>query len=60
MYISGCIYTHPRYLMDPRFAPPEQYIMSTSTPRAPPAPVAAFLSPVLWYLNGPDRFDMYR
>lgn len=27
---------------------------------APPAPVAALLSPVLWQLNGPDRFDMYR
>ena len=27
--------------------------------RAPPAPVAAFLSPVLWRLNQPDRFDMY-
>ena len=27
--------------------------------RAPPAPIAAALSPVLWYLNKPDRFDMY-
>ncbi len=27
--------------------------------RAPPAPVAALLSPVLWRLNVPDRFDMY-
>lgn len=27
--------------------------------RAPPAPVAALLSPVLWRLNAPDRFDMY-
>ena len=27
--------------------------------RAPPAPVAALLSPVLWQLNAPDRFDMY-
>lgn len=27
--------------------------------RAPPLPVAAFLSPVLWNLNSPDRFDMY-
>ena len=29
------------------------------TPRAPPAPVAALLSPILWRLNTPDRFDMY-
>ena len=27
--------------------------------RAPPKPVAALLSPVLWRLNAPDRFDMY-
>ncbi len=29
------------------------------TPRAPPPPVAAMLSPILWQLNCPDRFDMY-
>jgi len=29
------------------------------TPRAPPLPVAAMLSPILWQLNNPDRFDMY-
>lgn len=33
--------------------------MSTQTPRPPPAPVAAFLSPVLWVMERPDRFDMY-
>lgn len=27
--------------------------------RAPAAPVAALLSPVVWALNSPDRFDMY-
>ena len=47
------------YLLDPRFCPPQQYLMSQTTPPAPPAPVAAFLSPVLWRLNTPDRFDMY-
>ena len=31
----------------------------TQTPRAPPPPVAAMLSPILWQLNCPDRFDMY-
>lgn len=29
------------------------------TPRAPPLPVAALLSPILWRLNRPDKFDMY-
>ena len=55
----GINYVPNQYLLDPRYAPPEQYVMPESTPKAPPAPVAAFLSPVLWRLNGPDRFDMY-
>jgi hypothetical protein len=33
--------------------------MHMQTPRAPPPPVAAMLSPMLWQLNCPDRFDMY-
>ncbi|KAK9809673.1 hypothetical protein WJX73_003046 [Symbiochloris irregularis] len=55
----GINYVPSEFLLDPRYAPPQQYIMSTSTPRAPPLPVAALLSPVLWKLNCPDRFDMY-
>jgi serine/threonine protein kinase len=55
----GINYVPNQYLLDPRYAPPEQYIMSAQTPRAPPTPVAAFLSPVLWQLNGPDKFYMY-
>lgn len=55
----GLNYVPNQYLLDPRYAPPQQYIMSKQTPRAPPAPVAALLSPVLWRLNNPDRFDMY-
>ncbi|KAL4422647.1 hypothetical protein ABPG75_008844 [Micractinium tetrahymenae] len=55
----GINYVPNQYLLDPRYAPPQQYIMSKQTPRAPPAPVAALLSPVLWRLNAPDRFDMY-
>lgn len=34
-----------------RYAAPEQYIMSTQTPSAPSAPVAAALSPVLWQVQ---------
>ena len=55
----GINYLPKEFLLDPRYAPPEKYIMSTSTPKAPPTPVAAALSPVLWSLNRPDRFDMY-
>ena len=33
--------------------------MSTQTPEPPPTPVALALSPALWQLNLPDRFDSY-
>jgi hypothetical protein len=33
--------------------------MSTQTAAPPPVPVAAFLSPVLWRMESPDRFDMW-
>ncbi|XP_057961131.1 serine/threonine-protein kinase STN7, chloroplastic isoform X2 [Malania oleifera] len=55
----GINYIPKEFLLDPRYAAPEQYIMSTQTPSAPSAPVATALSPVLWQLNLPDRFDMY-
>jgi len=55
----GINYVPNEYLLDPRYAPPQQYVMSTQTPRPPPKPVAAFLSPVLWRMENPDRFDMY-
>ncbi|GMH32543.1 hypothetical protein BSKO_00377 [Bryopsis sp. KO-2023] len=55
----GINYVPNEFLLDPRYAPPQNYIMSTQTPKAPPAPVAALLSPVLWQLEQPDRFDMY-
>ncbi|CAI5987484.1 unnamed protein product [Closterium sp. NIES-65] len=55
----GINYDPDQYLLDPRYAAPEEYIMSTQTPSAPPAPVAAALAPVLWQMNHPDRFDMY-
>ncbi|PNW87375.1 hypothetical protein CHLRE_02g120250v5 [Chlamydomonas reinhardtii] len=55
----GINYVPNEYLLDPRYAPPQQYIMSTQTPKPPPKPVAAFLSPILWTMEKPDRFDMY-
>lgn len=55
----GINYVPNEFLLDPRYAPPQNYIMSTQTPSAPAAPVAALLSPVLWRLEQPDRFDMY-
>ena len=55
----GINYVPNEFLLDPRYAPPQNYIMSTQTPRAPAAPLAALLSPILWYLEKPDRFDMF-
>ncbi|XP_065880271.1 serine/threonine-protein kinase STN7, chloroplastic [Euphorbia lathyris] len=55
----GINYIPNEFLLDPRYAAPEQYIMSTQTPSAPPPPVATVLSPVLWQMNLPDRFDIY-
>eukprot|EP00210_Caulerpa_lentillifera_P006879 g6576.t1 len=55
----GINYVPNEFLLDPRYAPPQNYIMSTQTPRAPSAPLAALLSPILWHLEKPDRFDMY-
>ncbi|CAI5471944.1 unnamed protein product [Closterium sp. Yama58-4] len=55
----GINYNPNEFLLDPRYAAPEQYIMSTQTPKAPPPTIAALLSPVLWQMNLPDRFDMY-
>ena len=36
-----------------------EFVLCAQTPRAPPLPVAAMLSPILWQLNTPNRFDMY-
>ncbi|XVF03455.1 hypothetical protein REPUB_Repub04eG0262800 [Reevesia pubescens] len=44
----GINYIPKEFLLDPRYAALEQYIMSTQTPSAPSAPVATALSPVLW------------
>ena len=55
----GINYAPNEFLLDPRYAPPEQFIMSTLTPEPPPPAIAAGLSPILWQLERPDRFDMY-
>jgi hypothetical protein len=51
----GINYLPRDFLLDPRFCAPERFIMSTRTPVAPPRPIAALLSPVLWQLNRPDK-----
>ncbi|RWW28683.1 hypothetical protein GW17_00006825 [Ensete ventricosum] len=56
---QNVIFSEGRNCRHSWYAAPEQYIMSTQTPSAPSAPVATALSPVLWQLNLPDRFDIY-
>lgn len=46
-------------ILDENYAPPEQLVLPESTPRAPPAPVAAALSPLLWFGLRPDLYDSY-
>ncbi|KAK2357786.1 serine/threonine-protein kinase STN8, chloroplastic [Trifolium repens] len=41
------------------YCPPELYVLPEETPSPPPAPIAAFFSPILLQLNSPDLFDMY-
>ncbi|XP_052174537.1 serine/threonine-protein kinase STN8, chloroplastic isoform X2 [Diospyros lotus] len=48
-----------RGLLDPDYCPPELYVLPEETPKPPPEPIAALLSPILWQLNSPDLFDMY-
>ncbi|OIS98024.1 PREDICTED: serine/threonine-protein kinase STN8, chloroplastic [Nicotiana attenuata] len=55
----GKNYVPDRGLLDPDYCPPELYVMPEETPKPPPEPVAALLSPVLWQLNSPDLFDTY-
>ena len=55
----GINYEPGRGMLDPFFAPPEQLVMPDTTPKPPPAPVAAILSPFLWAAYRPDLFDTY-
>ncbi|OVA13703.1 Protein kinase domain [Macleaya cordata] len=55
----GKNYVPDRTLLDPDFCPPELYVLPEETPKPPPEPIAALLSPIVWQLNSPDLFDMY-
>lgn len=44
----GKNYTPDRGLLDPDYCPPELYVLPEETPRPPPEPIAAILSPILW------------
>lgn len=44
----GKNYVPNRAMLDPDYSPPELYVMPEETPKPPPAPVAAALSPLIW------------
>jgi hypothetical protein len=46
-------------VIDPTYAAPEHYVMPTCTPTLPPDPLCSVISPIVWILNTPDRFDLY-
>lgn len=56
---SGFNYVPKETVIDPTYAAPEHYVMPTSTPNLPPDPLCSLISPFLWLLNTPDRFDLY-
>lgn len=47
----GKNYVPNRSLLDPDYCPPELYVLPEETPRPPPEPIAAFLSPILWQVT---------
>jgi serine/threonine protein kinase len=56
---SGFNYTPDETVIDPTYAAPEHYVMPTCTPALPPDPLCSLISPIVWHLNTPDRFDLY-
>jgi hypothetical protein len=55
---TGENYDPEQGLLDPRYSPPEQLIMSDKTP-APPPFIAGVLAPLLWTAAQPQLFDSY-
>ena len=56
---NGYNYEPESGILDPRYGPPEQYIMPQTTPRPPPGVLALVAAPVLWQTQSPDLFDSY-
>jgi serine/threonine protein kinase len=45
--------------LDPRYCPPEQFVMPQNMPRSPLPILASLFSPLLWNLARPGLFDVY-
>jgi hypothetical protein len=46
-------------LLDPEYAAPEEFVLPTTFPRAPPPAACAAACPVVFAAFGPDKFDTY-
>ena len=55
---SGENFDPEQALLDPKYSPPEQYIMSQKTPPPPPV-ISGVLAPLLWTVAQPQLFDSY-
>jgi len=56
---NGYNYEPESGILDPRYGPPEQYIMPQTTPRPPRGLLALLAAPFLWTTQNPDLFDSY-
>ena len=45
-------------LLDPDYCPPELLVLPEETPKPPPEPIAAFLSPILWQVVDVSFFPL--
>jgi hypothetical protein len=46
-------------LLDPEYAAPEEFVLPTTFPRAPPPAACAAACPLVFAVYGPDKFDTY-
>ena len=46
-------------LLDPEYAAPEEFVLPTTFPRAPPPAACAAACPLVFAAFGPDKFDTY-
>ncbi|CAD7700462.1 unnamed protein product [Ostreobium quekettii] len=56
---SGTNYVPDESILDPHYCAPEQYVLPTDAPNLAKSPLAMAISPMLWAMHKPDRFDTY-
>ena len=56
---TGTNYVPNESILDPAYAPPEQYILPTDSPELSTHMFSSVVSPVLWAQYKPDRFDIW-